>query len=119
LIDEAHFLFEYENIAQLITIIYRTTRALRTSMITMTQLIQHYNINNYSREAWQLADNKLILKQEKEAKDDLINLVHLSEEEIDYILKSSRGRGILRTGAMTTHIQVQLTEEEKERWRTE
>ncbi len=119
LIDEAHFLFEYENIAQLIAIIYRTARALRTSMVTMTQLIQHYNMNKYSREAWQLADNKLILKQEKEAKDDLVNLAHLSEEEIDYILKSSRGRGILRTGAITTHIQIQLTDEEKGRWRTE
>ncbi|ACP45909.1 AAA ATPase [Sulfolobus islandicus Y.G.57.14] len=119
LIDEAHFLFEYQSVAKIIAIIYRTARALRTSMITMTQLIQHYNMNNYSREAWQLADNKLILKQEKEAKDDLVNLAHLSEEEIDYILKSSRGRGILRTGAVTTHIQIQLTEEEKERWRTE
>ena len=119
LIDEAHFLFEYQSVAKIIANIYRTARALRTSMITMTQLIQHYNMNNYSKEAWQLADNKLILKQEKEAKDDLINLAHLSEEEIDYILKSSRGRGILRTGAVTTHIQIQLTEEEKERWRTE
>jgi hypothetical protein len=88
-------------------------------MVTMTQLIQHYNMNKYSREAWQLADNKLILKQEKEAKDDLAKLAHLSEEEIDYILKSERGRGILRTGAVTTHIQIQLTDEEKERWRTE
>nr|WP_011225182.1 DUF87 domain-containing protein [Sulfolobus islandicus]CAG38221.1 archaeal plasmid TrbE-like protein [Sulfolobus islandicus] len=119
LIDEAHFLFEYQSVAKIIAIIYRTARALRTSMITMTQLIQHYSINNYSKEAWQLADNKLILKQEKEAKDDLVNLAHLSEEEIDYVLKSSRGRGILRTGAITTHIQVQLTEEEKAKWRTE
>jgi len=46
----------------------------------------HYNMNNYSRETWQLANNKLILKQEKEAKDDLVNLAHLSDEEIDYIL---------------------------------
>jgi type IV secretory pathway VirB4 component len=119
LIDEAHFLFEYQSIAKIIAFIYRTARALRTSMITMTQLIQHYNMNNYSREAWQLAENKLILKQEKEAKDDLIKLAHLSEEEIDYILKSERGRGILRTGAVTTHIQIQLTEDEKAKWRTE
>ncbi|BBG27305.1 helicase HerA domain-containing protein [Sulfuracidifex tepidarius] len=119
LIDEAHFLFEYQSVAKIIAIIYRTARALRTSMITMTQLIQHYNMNNYSREAWQLADNKLILKQEKEAKDDLVNLAHLSEEEVDYVLKSSRGKGILRTGAITTHIQIQLTEEEKAKWRTE
>jgi len=118
-VDEAHFLFEYSSVAQIIAIIYRTARALRTSMITMTQLIQHYNMNNYAREAWQLADNKLILKQEKEAKDDLINLAQLSEEEIDYVLKSSRGRGILRTGAITTHIQIQLTDEEKAKWRTE
>lgn len=119
LIDEAHFLFEYQSVAKIIATIYRTARALKTSMITMTQLIQHFNMNQYSKEAWQLADNKLILKQEKEAKDDLVNLAHLSEEEVDYVLKSSRGRGILRTGAITTYIQVQLTEEEKQRWRTE
>ncbi|BBG25016.1 hypothetical protein IC006_2350 [Sulfuracidifex tepidarius] len=119
LIDEAHFLFEYQSVAKIIAIIYRTARALRTSMITMTQLIQHYNMNNYAKEAWQLADNKLILKQEREAVNDLASLAHLSEEEIDYILKSTRGRGILRTGAITTHVRIQLTEEEKQRWRTE
>ncbi|WP_230937877.1 helicase HerA domain-containing protein [Sulfolobus acidocaldarius] len=119
LVDEAHFLFEYPSIAQIIAIIYRTARALRTSIITMTQLIQHYNMNQYSREAFQLANNKLILKQEKEAFDDLKNLMRLSDEEIQFIIKSSRGQGILRTGAITTRIQIQLTEKEKEKWRTE
>ncbi|MEM4118169.1 MAG: hypothetical protein QXP90_11205 [Metallosphaera sp.] len=88
LIDEAHFLFENESIAQIIAIIYRTARALKTSMITMTQLIQHYQMNKYSREAFQLANNRLILKQEREATNDMKDLAKLTDEEIDFILSS-------------------------------
>ncbi len=119
LIDEAHFLFENESIAQIIAIIYRTARALKTSMITMTQLIQHYQMNKYSREAFQLANNRLILKQEREATNDMKDLAKLTDEEIDFILKGSRGKGILFSGNIRTTIQVQLTEDEKEKWRTE
>ena len=119
LIDEAHFLFENESIAQIIAIIYRTARALKTSMITMTQVLQHDQLNKYSREAFQLANNRLILKQEREATNDMKDLAKLTDEEIDFILKGSRGKGILFSGNIRTTIQVQLTEDEKEKWRTE
>jgi len=119
LIDEAHFLFESEPISEIIALIYRTARALRTSIITMTQLIQHYKLNKYSDEAFKLANNKLLLKQERESAEDLKVLAKASDEEIDLILKATRGRGILLSGNIRTPIQVLLTEEEKMKWRTE
>ncbi|WP_338601351.1 ATP-binding protein [Sulfolobus tengchongensis] len=119
LIDEAHFLFESEPISEIIALIYRTARALRTSMITMTQLIQHYKLNKYSDEAFKLANNKLLLKQERESAEDLKALAKASDEEIDLILKASRGKGILLSGNIRAPIQILLTEEEKMKWRTE
>jgi type IV secretory pathway VirB4 component len=86
-------------------------------MITITQLISDYNKNEYSRDIFQLADTKLILKQEDTATQDLKDLARLSDEEVDYVLKSETGQGILKTGSVKTFIHVLLTEEEKAKWR--
>jgi len=116
-IDEAQTLLNYQSIARIIAQIYKTARNLSTGMITITQLISDYNKNEYSRDIFQLADTKLILKQEDTATQDLKDLARLSDEEIDYVLKSQTGQGILKTGSVKTFIQIMLTEEEKAKWR--
>ena len=117
-IDEAHLLLVYPSIARIIAQIYKTARNLSTGMITITQLVSDYNKNEYSRDIFQLADTKLILKQEDTATKDLIELARLSDEEVDYVVKKSEtGQGILKTGSVKTSIQVLLTEEEKLKWR--
>jgi type IV secretory pathway VirB4 component len=117
-IDEAHLLLDYPSIARIIAQIYKTARNLSTGIITITQLVSDYNKNEYSRDIFQLADTKLILKQEDTATKDLIELARLSDEEVDYVVKKSEtGQGILKTGSVKTSIQVLLTEEEKLKWR--
>ena len=117
IIDEAHLLLIYPSIARIIAQIYKTARNLATGIVTITQLVSDYTKNEYSRDIFQLADTKLILKQEDTATQDLKELARLSDEEIDYVLRSRTGQGILKTGAVKTFIQVLLTEEEKAKWR--
>jgi len=117
IIDEAHLLLIYPSIARIIAQIYKTARNLATGIITITQLVSDYTKNEYSKDIFQLADTKLILKQEDTATQDLKELARLSDEEIDYVLRSSTGQGILKTGSVKTFIQVLLTEEEKVKWR--
>jgi hypothetical protein len=117
-IDEAHLLLNYPSIAKIIAQIYKTARNLSTGIITITQLVSDYNKNEYSRDIFQLADTKLVLKQEKVAEKDLIELARLSEEEVDYVVnRSQTGQGILTTGSVKTFVQVLLTEEERQKWR--
>jgi hypothetical protein len=118
IIDEAHTLLVYPSIARIISQIYKTARNLGTGIITITQLVSDYNKNEYSRDIFQLADTKLILKQEDTATQDLKELARLSDEEVYYVLNSQTGQGILKTGSVKTFIQVILTEEEKAKWRT-
>jgi len=118
IIDEAHLLLVYPSIARIISEIYKTARNLGTGIITITQLVSDYNKNEYSRDIFQLADTKLILKQEDTATQDLKELARLSDEEVYYVLNSQTGQGILKTGSVKTFIQVLLTEEEKAKWRT-
>jgi len=117
IIDEAHLLLLYPSIARIIAQIYKTARNVSTGMLTITQLVSDYDKNEYSRDIFQLADTKLILKQEDTATKDLIELARLSDEEVDYVLKSQTGQGILKTGSVKTFLQVLLTEEEKKKWR--
>jgi hypothetical protein len=117
IIDEAHLLLIYPSIARIIAQIYKTARNLATGIITITQLVSDYTKNEYSKDIFQLADTKLILKQEDTATQDLKDLARLSDEEVDYVLKSTTGQGILKTGSVKTFIQVLLTEEEKAKWR--
>ena len=117
IIDEAHLLLIYPSIARIIAQIYKTARNLATGIITITQLVSDYTKNEYSKDIFQLADTKLILKQEDTATQDLKELARLSDEEIDYVLRSRTGQGILKTGAVKTFINVLLTEEEKAKWR--
>jgi len=117
IIDEAHLLLIYPSIARIIAQIYKTARNLSTGIITITQLVSDYTKNEYSRDIFQLADNKLILKQEDTATQDLKELARLSDEEIDYVLKSQTGQGIIKTGSVKSFINVLLTEEEKVKWR--
>jgi type IV secretory pathway VirB4 component len=117
IIDEAHLLLIYPSIARIIAQIYKTARNLSTGIITITQLVSDYTKNEYSKDIFQLADTKLILKQEDTATQDLKDLARLSDEEIDYVLKSQTGQGILKTGSVKTFINVLLTEEEKAKWR--
>jgi len=116
IIDEAHLLLLYPSIARIIAQIYKTARNVSTGMITITQLVSDYNKKEYSRDIFQLADTKLILKQEDTAEQDLREMARLSDEEVDYVLKSQTGQGILKTGSVKTFIQVLLTEEKK-KWR--
>jgi hypothetical protein len=118
IIDEAHLLLIYPSIAKIIAQIYKTARNLSTGIITITQLVSDYTKNEYSKDIFQLADNKLILKQEDTAAQDLKDLARLSNEEIDYVLKSKTGQGILKSGSIKSFINVLLTEEEKAKWRT-
>ncbi|WP_218260330.1 TraG/VirB4 family ATPase [Saccharolobus shibatae] len=118
IIDEAHLLLIYPSIARIIAQIYKTARNLATGIITITQLVSDYTKNEYSKDIFQLADTKLILKQEDTATQDLKDLARLSDEEIDYVLKSNTGQGILKSSAVKTFIQVLLTEEEKAKWRS-
>jgi len=117
IIDEAHLLLIYPSIARIIAQIYKTARNLSTGIITITQLVSDYTKNEYSKDIFQLADTKLILKQEDTAEKDLKELARLSDEEVDYVLKSETGQGILKTGSVKTFIHVLLTEEEKAKWR--
>jgi len=117
IIDEAHLLLIYPSIARIIAQIYKTARNLSTGIITITQLVSDYTKNEYSKDIFQLADTKLILKQEDTAEQDLKELARLSDEEVDYVLKSETGQGILKTGSVKTFIHVLLTEEEKAKWR--
>jgi hypothetical protein len=116
IIDEAHLLLIYPSIARIIAQIYKSARNLSTGIITITQLVSDYTKNEYSKDIFQLADTKLILKQEDTATQDLKDLARLSDEEIDYVLKSETGQGILKTGSVKTFIHVLLTEEEKAKW---
>jgi DNA helicase HerA-like ATPase len=117
IIDEAHLLLIYPSIARIIAQIYKTARNLATGIITITQLVSDYTKNEYSKDIFQLADTKLILKQEDTATQDLKDLARLSDEEVDYVLKSTTGQGILKTGSVKTFINVLLTEEEKAKWK--
>jgi len=116
IIDEAHLLLIYPSIARIIAQIYKTARNLSTGIITITQLVSDYTKNEYSKDIFQLADTKLILKQEDTATQDLKDLARLSDEEVDYVLKSETGQGILKSGSVKTFIHVLLTEEEKAKW---
>ena len=98
--------------------IYKTARNLSTGITTITQLVTDYTKNEYSRDMFQLADTKLILKQEDTATQDLKDLARLSDEEIDYVLRSETGQGILKSGSIKSFINVLLTEEEKAKWRS-
>jgi hypothetical protein len=118
IIDESHLLLIYPSIARIIAQIYKTARNLSTGIVTITQLVSDYTKNEYSRDIFQLADTKLILKQEDTATKDLQELARLSDEEIDYVLKSQTGQGILKSGSVKTFINVLLTEEEKVKWRS-
>jgi len=118
IIDEAHLLLIYPSISRIIAQIYKTARNLSTGIITITQLVTDYTKNEYSRDMFQLADTKLILKQEDTATQDLKDLARLSDEEIDYVLKSETGQGILKSGSIKSFINVLLTEEEKAKWRS-
>jgi type IV secretory pathway VirB4 component len=117
IIDEAHLLLIYPSIARIIAQIYKTARNFSTGIITITQLVSDYTKNEYSKDIFQLADTKLILKQEDTAEKDLKELARLSDEEVDYVLKSQTGQGILKSGSIKTFVQVLLTEEEKAKWR--
>jgi hypothetical protein len=117
IIDEAHLLLIYPSIARIIAQIYKTARNLSAGIITITQLVSDYTKNEYSKDIFQLADTKLILKQEDTAEKDLKELARLSDEEVDYVLKSDTGQGILKSGSVKTFVHVLLTEEEKAKWR--
>jgi len=118
IIDEAHLLLIYPSIARIIAQIYKTARNLSTGIVTITQLVSDYTKNEYSKDIFQLADTKLILKQEDTATQDLKELARLSDEEIDYVKKSETGQGILKSGSIKSFINVLLTEEEKAKWRS-
>ncbi|GEM_PF-6690109 len=118
-IDEFHLVTKYPGTQSLAELLVRMARAMECSIIIATQSIIDFTKTPTGKAILENVSSKFFLKDDPGAVEEL-KAQGLSEHDIDkYILKASRGCGVLRTGNVKVPVKIELTDEEYEIFRTE
>ena len=95
LIDEYHRMFNYLTALGLISSLYRQARKRYVSMITVTQALVDYNVNEETRAILKNSAMKIIFKQDKMDSDFVKKVTPLTDIQLERIMGMGGGKNAL------------------------